>query len=100
MLPKDVGWSILLDVDNEVVLALRIVVWMLRTDLPTLIDSAGVLNTPALARVLRSTEIPLIFVRRVLPKSYDKAYKHRGGSQNIFHDTLHSISDAQEAGRR
>jgi hypothetical protein len=49
---------------------------MLRTDLPTLIDSAGVLNTPALARVLRSTEISLIFIKRVLPKSYDKACKY------------------------
>jgi hypothetical protein len=68
--------GILLDVDNEVVLVLRIVVWMLRTDLPTLIDSAGVLNTPALARVLRSTEISLIFIKRVLPKSYDKARKY------------------------
>ena len=76
MLPKDVGWSILLDVDNEVVLALRIVVWMLRTDQPTLIDSAGVLNTPALARVLRSTEISLIFIKRVVPKGYDKACKY------------------------
>jgi len=47
-------------VDNILSLVLRIVVWMLRTDVPTLIDSAGVLNTPALARVLRSTEISLI----------------------------------------
>jgi len=58
------------------VLALRIVVWMLHTDLPTLIDSAGVLNTPALASVLRSTEISLIFIIRVIPKSYDKACKY------------------------
>jgi hypothetical protein len=49
---------------------------MLRTDLPTLIDSAGVLNTPALARVLRSTEISLICIKRVIPKSYDKAHKY------------------------
>jgi hypothetical protein len=49
---------------------------MLRTDLPTLIYSAGVLNAPALARVFRSTEISLIFIKRVLPKSYDKARKY------------------------
>ncbi len=48
---------------------------MLGADLPTLIDSAGVLNTTPLARVLRGTEISLIFVSRVLPKSYDEAHK-------------------------
>ena len=72
-------------------LVLRIVVWMLGTDLPTLIDSAGVLNTTPLARVLRGTEISLIFVRRVLPKSYDKARKYSRSGQGIFHDTLHSV---------
>jgi hypothetical protein len=61
---------------SPMVLVLRIVVWMLRTDLPTLIYSAGVLNAPALARVFRSTEISLIFIKRVLPKSYDKARKY------------------------
>jgi hypothetical protein len=72
-------------------LVLRIVVWMLSTDLPTLIDSAGVLNTTPLARVLRRTEISLIFVRRVLPKSYDKEHKYSRSGQDIFHDTLHSV---------
>jgi hypothetical protein len=52
---------------------------MLHTDLPTLIDSAGVLNTPALARVLRSIEISLIFIKRVVPKSYDEAHKYSHG---------------------
>jgi len=57
-------------------LVLRIVVWMLRTDLPTLIYSAGVLNTAGLACVLRSTEVSLIFIKRVIPKSHDKARKY------------------------
>jgi hypothetical protein len=78
-------------VDNILSLVLRIVVWMLRTDLPTLIDSAGVLNTPALARVLGSTEISLICIERVIPKSYDKAHKYSRSDHDIFHDTLHSV---------
>ena len=67
---------------------------MLRTDLPTLIDSTGVLNTSALARVLCSTEISLIFIKRVLPKSYDKAHQYSRGDQDIFHDTLHLVFHA------
>jgi len=73
---------------------------MLPTDLPTLIDSAGVLNTPALAGVLRGTEISLIFVKRVVPKSYDKAHNYSRRDQDIFHDTLHSVSHAQLLIRR
>jgi hypothetical protein len=68
---------------------------MLHTDLPTLVDSAGVLNTPALAGVLRSAEIFLVFIRRVLPKSYGRAYEYSGGGQDVFHDMLHSVLLAQ-----
>jgi hypothetical protein len=68
---------------------LRIVVRMLLTDKTALIDSAGVLNTPALARVLCGSEISLILVERVVPKSYDKAQKYSRADQNIFHETPH-----------
>ena len=64
---------------------------MLRTDLPALIDSAGVLNTPALARVLRSTKISLVFIERVVPKSDDEADKYACGNQDIFYDALHKV---------
>jgi hypothetical protein len=48
--------------------ASRIVVWMLCAKLPTLIDSAGVLNAAALARVFRGAEVFLISVERVREK--------------------------------
>jgi hypothetical protein len=67
---------------------------MLVTELPTLIDSAGVLNTPALAGVLRGTEIVLIFIRRVFPKSYDQPYKCSRSGEGVFHDTPHSVLHA------
>jgi hypothetical protein len=59
---------------------------MLCADPPTLIDSTGILNTPTLARVLRGTEISLVFIRRVLPKSHDKAHKYSRSGQDIFRD--------------
>jgi hypothetical protein len=64
--------------DNDVVLHLRIVIWMLQTELSTLSDFAGVLNTPALAGVVGGPESFLIFIRRILPKSHDQAYKGSG----------------------
>ena len=62
---------------------------MQRTDLPTLLNSAGVPDTSALTRVLGSADFPLIRVERVLTKRYAEAHHDGRGDQDIFHVTPH-----------
>jgi hypothetical protein len=67
---------------------------MLRTVLPALIDTTGVLNATALAGILRGTEILLVFVIQVTKESYDQAYEYDRSGQEVFHDTPHSVLPA------